>query len=168
MSNAESSLFVHLGPKETFVVIIYVEDLILIGNNVRAIFHLKTNLQYCFPIKDLGHLKYFLEIKMTVSHKGLFLNQRKYVLDLLKDVEMMDAKSAPTPLDSKLKLETTSEPFGFINHYQHLVDKLIYLTITWHDITYTISLVSQFMYAPTVFNLSIEMKGCFKNLKGQT
>jgi hypothetical protein len=37
---------------------------------------------------------------MVASRKGLFLNQRKYVHNLLKDAEMMDAKPAPTPLDS--------------------------------------------------------------------
>ena len=58
---------------------------------------------------------------MASSHKGLFLNQRKYVLDLLQDAEMMDAKSALTPLDSKLKLDTTGEPLQSFHYYQRLV-----------------------------------------------
>jgi len=102
---------------------------------------------------------------MAASHNGLFLNQRKYVLDLLKDAEMMDAKSAPTPLDSKLQLAKNSEPLQSINHYQHLVGKLIYLTITRPDIAYTVSLVSQFMHAPTIFHLSI-VKRILCYLKG--
>jgi hypothetical protein len=60
----------------------------------------QATLQHCFLIKDLGRLKYFLGIEMVASRKGLFLNQRKYVHNLLKDAEMMDAKPAPTPLDS--------------------------------------------------------------------
>jgi hypothetical protein len=151
----DSSLFVHLGPKETLVVLIYIDDLIISGNNSKAISRLKATLQHCFPIKDLGRLKYFLGIEMVASRKGLFLNQRKYVHNLLKDAEMMDAKPAPTPLDSKLQLAINSEPLQSINHYQHLVGKLIYLTITLPDITYTVSLVSQFMHAPTIFHLSI-------------
>jgi hypothetical protein len=78
---------------------------------------------------------------------------------------MTDAKPAPTPLDSKLKLETTSEPLRSINYYQHLVGRLIYLTITRPDITYAVSLVSQFMHAPTVFHLCL-VKRILRYLKG--
>jgi len=92
---------------------------------------------------------------MVAAHKGLFLNQRKYVLDLLKDAEMMDAKPAPTPLDNKLQLAKNSKPLKSINHYQHLIGKLIYFTITRPDIGYVVSLVSQFMHAPTIFHWSI-------------
>ena len=164
-SNADSSLFVHLGPKETLVVLIYVDDLIISGNNSEAISRLKATLQHHFPITDLGRLKYFLGIEMAASHKGLFLNQRKYVLDVLKDAETMDAKPAPTPLDSKLQLAKNSEPLQSINHYQHLVGKLIYLTITRPDIAYAVSLVSQFMHAPIILHLSI-VKRILRYLKG--
>jgi hypothetical protein len=136
-----------------------------VGNDGTSMAHLKTTLQQHFPITDLGNLKYFLGIEMASSHKGLFLNQRKYILDLLKDAEMMDAKPAPTPLDSKLKLDTTSEPLQSITYYQHLVGRLIYLTITRPDITYAVSLVSQFMHAPTVFHLSL-VKRIMRYLKG--
>lgn len=68
---------------------------LLLGNGDTSISHLKTTLQKHFPITDLGNLKYFLGIEMASSHKGLFLNQRKYVLDLFRDAEMMDAKLAP-------------------------------------------------------------------------
>jgi hypothetical protein len=61
-------LFVHLGPKETLVVLIYVYDLIIIWNNVETISHLMSTLQHQFSIKDLINLKYFFEIEITVSH----------------------------------------------------------------------------------------------------
>jgi hypothetical protein len=147
------------------VVLIYVDDLIITRNNIDSISYLKSTLQHRFSIKNPDHLKYFFGIEMMVSHKGLFLNQHKYVFDLLKDVEMMDAKPDPTPLDSKLKLETTNEPLRSINHYQHFMGKLIYLTIKWLNITYAISLVSQFMHAPIIFHLSI-VKRIMCYLKG--
>ena len=79
---------------------------------------------------------------MAPYQKGLFLNQRKYVVDLLTQAELLDCKPAITPLDSKLKLEMDREPFTDVSHYQRLVGKLIYLTITRPDITYDVSLVS--------------------------
>jgi len=110
-NNANSSLFVHLKAKEKLSVCIYVHDLIITGNNGETISCLKTTLQHRFPIKDLDNIKYFLRIKIVVSYKRLFLNQHKYVIDLIQDAEMMDVKpEGPTPLNSKLKFETTSEP----------------------------------------------------------
>ena len=61
-SNADSSLFVKLTPKVKLMVLIYVDDLIIVGNDDKAISHLKTTLQQHFPITDLGALKYFLGI----------------------------------------------------------------------------------------------------------
>lgn len=110
-NNVNSSLFVHLKAKKKLSVRIYVDNLIITGNNGEMISCLKTTLQHRFPIKDLDNLKYFLGIKIVISYKRLFLNQHKYVIDLLKDAEMMDVKpEGPTPLNCKLKFETTSEP----------------------------------------------------------
>ncbi|CAL8133410.1 unnamed protein product [Prunus armeniaca] len=77
---------------------------------------------------------------MATSHKGLFLNQHKYVLDLLQEADMINSKPDCTPLDSKLKIDMEGESVNNISHYQRLVGKLIYLTITRPDITYAISL----------------------------
>ncbi|XP_073117068.1 uncharacterized protein [Elaeis guineensis] len=45
--------------------------------------HLKAQLAQAFEVKDLGHLRYFLGIEVARSSKGIFLSQRKYILDLL-------------------------------------------------------------------------------------
>lgn len=116
--------------------LIYVDDLIITGDNVDEILNLKQSLRQRFAIKDLGILKYFLGIEVATSHKRLFLNQRKYVLDLLKEANMSDAKPAITPLDSKHKPSLKGTPLTDISHYQRLVGKLIYLTITRPDITW--------------------------------
>ncbi|XP_050160426.1 uncharacterized mitochondrial protein AtMg00810-like [Malus sylvestris] len=108
-----------------------------------------------FAIKDLGTLKYFLGIEMAHSHKGFFLNQRKYVMDLLHEAKMTDCKPARTPLDSNLKLKTQGDPIPNLSYYQRMVGKLIYLTITRPDISYVVSLVSQFMHYPSMDHLKI-------------
>ncbi|CAL2275873.1 unnamed protein product [Prunus armeniaca] len=92
---------------------------------------------------------------MATSPNGLFLSQRKYVIDLLQEVKMMDCKPAHIPLDSKLKLDLEGELLSDISYYQRLVGKLLYLTITRPDITYVVSLVSQFMHAPTEAHLNV-------------
>ena len=147
------------------VVLIYVDDLIITGDNTEEISHLKTCLQQKFSIKDLGRLKYFLGIEMASSSKGLFLNQRKYILDLLNEANMKDAKPVHTLLDSKLKLSLNGTALSNIGYYQRLVGKLIYLTITRPDITFAVSLVSQFMHAPTTDHLHL-VKRILRYLKG--
>ena len=49
-------------------------------------------------MKDLGRLKYFLGIKVLRSNKGIFISQRKYVLDLLAEIGMLDCKPIETPM----------------------------------------------------------------------
>lgn len=164
-SSADSSLYVRLGSVDKLVVLIYVDDLIITGNNNDSIAQLKMQLQQKFPIKDLGSLKYFLGIEMATSSKGLFLNQRKYILDLLQDAEMLHTKPAATPLDSKLRLASTEKALDSPSYYQKLVGKLIYLTITRPDITFAVSLVSQHMHAPTIQHLGM-IKRILRYLKG--
>ncbi|XP_048229552.1 uncharacterized mitochondrial protein AtMg00810-like [Ricinus communis] len=53
---------------------------------------------------------------------------------------------------AKLNLED-GDPLDDIGHYQRLVGKLIYLTVTRPDITYAVSMVSQFMHAPRTSHL---------------
>jgi len=78
---------------------------------------------------------------------------------------LLHSKSAATPLDSKLKLESDGEALDSPSHYQKLVRKLIYLTITRPDIAFAVSLVSQHMHAPTIQHLGI-VKRILRYLKG--
>jgi hypothetical protein len=55
-------------------------------------------------MKDLGSLKYFLEIKMSRSKKGIFLSQRKYTLDLLQEISMLACQPTDTLVKERLKL----------------------------------------------------------------
>lgn len=125
---------------------------------------MKHSLHHTSSIKDLGRLKYFLGIEMTTSHKGLFLSQRKNVVNLLTEANLY-CKPAITPIDSKMKIDSTGEPLTNISYYQRFVGKLIYLTITHPDITYVVSLVSQFMHAPTMQHLYLG-KCVLRYLKG--
>ncbi|XP_062026483.1 uncharacterized mitochondrial protein AtMg00810-like [Rosa rugosa] len=77
----------------------------------------------------------------------------------------MDNKPCATPLESKLKLKLEGDNLSNIGEYQRLVGKLIYLTITRPDITFAVSLVSQFMHAPTKSHLQI-VKRILRYLKG--
>jgi len=80
---------------------------------------------------------------------GVYLSQRKYVLNLLSKTGMLDSQPIDTLMDYHVKLDTDmGELFANVGHYKWLVGKLIYLTVTRPDITYVVRVVSQFMQAP--------------------
>ncbi|KAL4036983.1 hypothetical protein IC575_000564 [Cucumis melo] len=102
-----------------------------------------------FEIKDLGNLKYFLGMEMARSKEGIFVSQRKYTLDLLIETGMLGCRPADTPIEFNCKLGNSVDQVPVDKEqYQRLVGKLIYLSHTRHDISFVVSVVSQFMQAP--------------------
>ena len=106
VSHSDNSLFTKHKGNETIVVLVYVDDIIVTGNNQSKIDEVKRALREKFEIKDFGRLKYFLGIEIAHSIKGLFISQRKYTLDLLKETGKLGAKPVSTPIDSNCKLNT--------------------------------------------------------------
>ncbi|GJT41311.1 hypothetical protein Tco_0941176 [Tanacetum coccineum] len=99
------------------------------------------------------------------TDKGICLNQRKYVLDLLSEYGMLACKLGKTPLISKLVISneaSENDPLlENITNYQNLMGKLIYLTNTMPVISYVVHCLSQFMHSP----LSSHLKTAFKILR---
>jgi hypothetical protein len=148
-STSDHSVFVRHSSNGTIVLIVYVDDIIISGSDSTGIADLKTYLNKHFHTKDLGALRYFLGIEVAHSSQGIFLSQRKYVLDLLSKTGLLGARPTDTPMDSTVKLDDEhGELFSDVGQYRRLVGKLIYLTVTRPDITYAVGVVSQYMHAP--------------------
>ncbi|RVW72252.1 Retrovirus-related Pol polyprotein from transposon RE1 [Vitis vinifera] len=148
---ADHTLFVKKSHAEKMaILIVYVDDIILSGNDMEELQKLKKYLSEEFEVKDLGNLKYFLGMEVARSRKGMVVSQRKYILDLLKETSMLGCKPIDTPMDSqkKLGIEKESTPVDR-GRYQRLVGRLIYLSHTRPDIGFVVSAVSQFMHSPT-------------------
>jgi len=130
--------------------------MIIIGDDEEKIERLQEQLSTEFEMKNLGVLKYFLGIKVARSRRGIFLSQRKYVLDLLIEVGMLDYKLADTATvqNKKLGVYLDQEPADK-ERYQRLVGKLIYLSHTHPDISYGVRLVSQFMHCPSKDHMEV-------------
>uniref|UniRef100_A0A2N9IQH4 Reverse transcriptase Ty1/copia-type domain-containing protein n=1 Tax=Fagus sylvatica TaxID=28930 RepID=A0A2N9IQH4_FAGSY len=77
------------------ILLVYVDDIILTGDDTPGITHVKQSLGKVFDIKDLGALKYFLGIEVARSRHGISLSQRKYTLDLLQDTETPGSSVEP-------------------------------------------------------------------------
>jgi len=59
--------------------------MIINRSDIEEIAQLRNNLFRKFEMKDLGGLNYFLGIKVLCSNKGIFIYQRKYIMDLLAE-----------------------------------------------------------------------------------
>ncbi|KAH9657194.1 retrovirus-related pol polyprotein from transposon RE1 [Citrus sinensis] len=149
-SQADHTMFFkHFTDGSVVIVIVYVDDIILTGSNVIEMENLKKVLAREFEMKDLGSLRYFLGMEIARSSKGIFVSQRKYTLDLLKETGMLGCKPGDTPIDPYHKLGYAIEGKSVDREsYQRLVGKLIYLSHTRPDIAFAVSVISQFMHSP--------------------
>ena len=82
----------------TLIVIIYVDDLVLTRNNPNLIFTLNNWLDYTFEMTNLGILRFFLGLQILPLSDGICISQFKYLLDILKRLQMDNYKAYATPL----------------------------------------------------------------------
>ena len=123
--------------------IVYIDDIILTGDDVHEIDSLKKELAKEFEINDLGLLRYFLGMKVACSKTDTVVTKRKYALNLLKEVGMLGCKPTEVPIDLNHKIGLTEVGKSVDKEsYQRLVGKSIYLSHTGHDITLFVSVVS--------------------------
>nr|GEW61157.1 ribonuclease H-like domain-containing protein [Tanacetum cinerariifolium] len=156
------SLYVKSVDDIFIAVLVYVDDIVLTGNNFNEVEKLKDHLKSKFMIKDLGVLKYFLGIEILPADFGLCLSQRKYCLEILHEFGLLGAKPMNTLIEQKVSIAFESSSkyplLDNITEYQKLVGKLIYLTLTRPDISYVVHCLSQHMHAPLLSHLMLAFK----------
>lgn len=87
-----------------------------------------------FQIKDLRTLKY-LDMEFARSKSSIFVNQRKYILNLLQETSLLGCKVSETSIEQNLKLEAAiKNKIKEREKYQRLVGRLIYLSHTHLDL----------------------------------
>ena len=98
-SRANYSLFTRIQGKSCTTLLIYVDDILITGNDPVSIAAIKKFLHSQFQLKDLGDLKYFLGIEVSSSKNGIFISQRKYALEIIKDAGLFGATHIDTPME---------------------------------------------------------------------
>ncbi|KAL2335001.1 hypothetical protein Fmac_016214 [Flemingia macrophylla] len=148
-STADHSLFIKSSKSHFTALLVYVDDIILAGDDKAEIDFIKAQLHKSFKIKDLGNLRYFLGLEVARSSKGILLNQRKYTLEVLEDVGFLAAKPSSTPFSPSSKLHNDfGSPYNDESTYRCLIGRLLYLTTTRPDISYAVQQLSQFVSKP--------------------
>ncbi|KAL9249579.1 Retrovirus-related Pol polyprotein from transposon RE1-like protein [Drosera capensis] len=148
-SSYDSALFIKKSSTGIILLLLYIDDMIITGDNIYGIQKVKEFLSAQFEMKDLGMVSYFLGVEVSKSSTGYYLSQTKYTSDLISCAGITDAKTVNTPLETNVKLRPTDgQLLKDPTRYRQLVGSLIYLTLTRPDISYAVHLVSQFMTSP--------------------
>ena len=143
------SLFVHTGNTSIIYVLIYVDDIIITSSNDFVVKDIIQRLHKEFAITDLGSLSFFLGIEAIRDATGLFLTQRRCIVDLLTKSKMDGAKPCSTPMSTSVTLTTTdTATFDDPTLYRSIVGDLHYLSFTRPDIAFIVHRVSKFMHQP--------------------
>ncbi|XP_028089099.1 uncharacterized protein LOC114289556 [Camellia sinensis] len=130
ISSYDSSLFVRTTPPGTTLLLFYVDDMIITGDDVAGIFSLKQFLNRQFEMKDLGTLNYFLELEISHDSNSYYLSQAKYASDRLACAGLTDCKTISTLVDPQTRLIPLDGDLLFdATLYRLLVGSLVYLIL---------------------------------------
>ena len=132
------------------LIILYVNDLLITRSLASKIEQLLIVLKISFEMTDLGLLHYFLGEEVYHSHADIVLKQHRYLRQLLETYNMSKCRPFSCPVDpnSKLSREDNSPIFEDITKYRRLIGSLLHLTYTRPDLSYSVSILSQFSSAP--------------------
>jgi len=139
-------VFVKSVNRKLAIVLVYVDDLIIIGDCKKEILPIKQNLLVHFQMKELGQLKHFLGLEIDYTDEGLVLHQKRYSRDLLKKFGMFNCKPISTPIEANaIVCALEGKDLEDATMYRQLVDSLIYLTLSRPDICHVVSVMSRYM-----------------------
>ncbi|XP_019260910.1 PREDICTED: uncharacterized protein LOC109238880 [Nicotiana attenuata] len=99
-SHYDYSLFTKKARSDIVIILVYVDDLLISGNNQQLLCDTRTDLKKRFKMKDLGELKFFPCIEFARSKQGILMCQMKYALELISESGLSGAK----PAESSSKL----------------------------------------------------------------
>lgn len=132
--------------RDRIVIVIYVDDIFIFCSDIhkKEKEKLKTELLKKFKVKDLGHARHVLGMRLRRDENNIYLDQEQYVINVLKDFEMTDCKPVNTPMETGIRLEKASDSDNRLP-YQNLIGCLNYLAQNSRpDIAHAVSVLSQF------------------------
>ncbi|RVX09401.1 Retrovirus-related Pol polyprotein from transposon RE1 [Vitis vinifera] len=135
-SRADYSLFTRKQGKSFTALLIYVDDILITGNDPVSIATTKKFLHSHFHLKDLGDLKYFLGIEVSASKNGIFISQCKYALEIIEDAGLLGAAPIDTPMERGLKLSDKSDLLKDQGRYRRLVGRKAHMEAAFRVVRY--------------------------------
>ena len=169
-TNADLCLYMKQSSEGIIFLIIWVDDIIILSNNVKMVDSFKEQISKEYKVKDLGKLKYFLGIEFKVTDKSVQMSQSGYCKTILERFGMMDSNPMKIPCEKnihdELREHINSPLLPDATRYRELVGSLIYLQqVTRPDISFIVNILGQQMSKPTQFHWELGLKA-LRYLKG--
>ncbi|KAJ9545329.1 hypothetical protein OSB04_025036 [Centaurea solstitialis] len=162
----DSTLFLKKYPKHILLVQIYVDDIIFGSTNPKLCEKFELLMKSEYKMSMMGELTFFLGLQIKQSEKGIFINQGKYVHEMLKKFDLTSCTPMKTPMAPPLSLDKDSKgkPVD-VTLYRGMIGSLLYLTASRHDIMYSTCLCARYQAEPKESHLTA-VKRIFRYLKG--
>ncbi|PKU61450.1 Retrovirus-related Pol polyprotein from transposon TNT 1-94 [Dendrobium catenatum] len=165
-SQSDPSLLILHRDKLQIYLLVYVDDILITGNDNNKMKELIEQMKHKFTMKDLGLAHQFLGIKIESTPDKYFLSQTNYANSILQIAELHKCNSVANPSFSKLPDQQSEDVPCFDDLlYRKIIGSLQYLTLTRPDIAYAVNTLSQHMHKPEVVH-TIMLKKLLRYIKG--
>ncbi|KAJ9545097.1 hypothetical protein OSB04_024804 [Centaurea solstitialis] len=140
---------------EILLVQIYVDDIIFGSTDVSICKEFECLMQNEFEMSIMGELTFFLALQVKQSSEGIFVNQAKYIQDLLKKYKLTKVYPMRTPMAPNLKLDKDfSGGCVECKLYKGIIGSLLYLTASRPDIIFATCICARYQSDPKESHLS--------------
>ncbi|GJY49426.1 retrovirus-related pol polyprotein from transposon TNT 1-94 [Tanacetum coccineum] len=162
----DPTLFIRRFDDDILVVQVYVDDIIFGSTHPRYTQLFSDLMKSRFEMSMMGEMTFFLGLQVNQSPCGIFINQSKYVLEILKKygMESCDPVGTPMEIKDKLDLDQHGSPVD-ATKYRSMIGALMYLTSSRPDIVHATCLCARYQAKPTEKHLK-EVKRIFRYLRG--
>lgn len=161
----DQTLFIKKDKNDILLVQVYVDDIIFGSTNPEMCTEFEK-LMKDELMSSMGELTFFLGLQIKQRPDVIFINQYKYVVEILRKFKFTDAKSSSTPADktTHLLLKENSGEAVDVHTYRSMIGSLMYLTSSRPDIMFAVRACARFQVTPKESHLTA-VKNIFKYLK---
>ncbi|GJV41334.1 retrovirus-related pol polyprotein from transposon TNT 1-94 [Tanacetum coccineum] len=160
------TLFTRKTGKHYLLIQIYVDDIIFASTDPKSCDLFAHEMNSTFKMSMMGQMSFFLVLQISQNPRGIFINQAKYALEILKKYCFDTSTPIDTPMSERPKLdEDIGGKLVDPTHYRGMVGCLMYLTASRPDIVFAVCMCAHYQAKPTEMHLHA-IKRIFRYLKG--
>ncbi|KAJ9535904.1 hypothetical protein OSB04_un000938 [Centaurea solstitialis] len=164
--SVDSTLFLMKEGEHIVVIQIYVDDIIFGSTSRELCKKFETVMTEEFKMSMMGEINFFLGLQVRQFSDGIFINQSKYIFDLLKKYDMSGCHSIGTPMATGNSIGPDHEGKDVdLRNYRSMVGSLMYLTASRPDIMFATCVCARYQAKPKESHLAA-VKRIFRYLKG--
>ncbi|GKE41870.1 uncharacterized mitochondrial protein-like protein [Tanacetum coccineum] len=163
----DRTLFIKRDKGDILLVQLYVDDIIFGSTKKSLCTEFEKMMHKKFQMSSMGELTFFLGLQVKQKEDGIFINQEKYVTEILKKFGFTDVKTSSTPMEAqKLLLKDEDGEEVDVHLYRSMIGSLMYLTSLRPNIMFAVCSCARYQVNPKVSHLHA-VKRIFRYLKGQ-